>query len=168
MGEIMFRMSQIGNAPEIAEMNLWYKNEMARRGMASNWPNTELYHFAAIYYNGQPISMVIFAPIEAHRKVYITGAYTLPSWRRLGIYQTLMREMINLWRGEGLYDELRSGYNKKNETSRIIQEKRGAIVDEEREHAVRTVLSLKPTGEEWELTSERFQTLCDKLDKLSG
>jgi len=161
-------MDRIGNAPEIQELVGQYKREMVRRNMDSGWPNDDIYHFAAIYLNGEPLSMVCFAPIVAHKTVYITGAYTRPSWRRLGIYETLMRECINQWRAEGCYDQLRSGFNKKNHISRLLQEKRGAVVAEEKENAFRTTFSLKPTGEEWELKPECLKPLLDRLEPLLG
>jgi len=168
MSDITFIMDRIGNVPEIQEMISQYKREMIRRNMDSGWPNSDIYHFAAIYLDGKPLSMVCFAPIKAHETVYITGAYTEPTWRRLGIYETLMRECINQWRLDGCYKVLRSGFNKKNEISKLVQEKRGAKVDEERENCFRTTFSLEPTGEEWELTPDLLKPLLDRLEPLTG
>ena len=168
MGNVTFKISQLGDAPEIKELNELYKRELEQRDMASNWPDSELYSFAAIYFDGQPLTTVIFAPIESQRKVYIVAAYTCRSWRRLGLYQALMRECINRWRSQDLYDVLRSGYHHKNLISKHIQEKRGATVDEIKPRGVCTLLSLKPTGEEWQMTSENLKDICDKLVEVSG
>lgn len=168
MGDVRFKIGQIGNDPEIADMNRWYRNEMVRRKMPNTWPESDLYHHASIYYNDEAISTLLYAPIDVHKKIYSVGAYTLPSWRRLGLYGFIWRLCVNEWRKDGIYDCFQSGYHKNNDISRIMQENQGRVVVEERGDYMRTRYPLQPTGEEFEITPDHLKPLVDLFDRLSG
>lgn len=143
--------------------------------MPSTWPKTDLISQASIYYNSQPISMVLFAALkmggeadDIGRSVYIAGAYTMPSWRRCGLYSDLFGIMVNEWRKEDEYDWLKSGFHLANDNSRAMQLRQGREFYEIKNGYQRTRLSLRPTGQEYELTQQTLQPILNKLDRLSG
>lgn len=168
MGDVRFKMGQIGNEPRIAEMVTWYRREMIRRNMPNTWPESQLYHYAALFYEDQAMSMLLYAPIDAHKKVYSVGAYTLPSWRRLGLYGFIWRLCVNEWRKDGIYECFQSGYHRDNDISRQMQESQGRVIFEENNNHMRTRYPLQPTGDEYEVTSEHLMPLADLFDRLSG
>lgn len=163
-------MGQIGHYPEIERVIRLYNLELATRKMPSQWSNSEVFHQASLYYNDDPITTVLFAPLDSedHRAVYITGAYTSRVWRRNGLYCDLMRICINQWRAENKYDWLRSGFHSGNHESRAMQLKQGREIYEEVRNHFRTRLSLKPTGDEFQLSEETLHPILSKLDRLSG
>ena len=138
--------------------------------MPCSWPNKDIYHQASLWYNETPMTVCLFAPMDTsdHRAVYNAGAYTLPSWRRLGLYSFLIDICVNHWRTEDKYDWFKSGFNKGNEASRMMQFKQGREFYEERATHVRTRLSLRPTGDEFDLTAEMLQPMLSKIEALSG
>jgi hypothetical protein len=167
MGDVQFKIGQIGNEPRIRDTVDIMRRELERRGMPNNWPNSDLYHYAAFIYDEEVMTMMLFAPIEAHRKVYVTGAYTRPSWRRLGLYDYLWNLCVEIWRKDDLYDWLQSGYHKNNLASQKMQEKQGRVVWETTETTHRTRFCLRPIGDERDITVGDLAPLQDLFGRLS-
>lgn len=161
-------MGQLGNEPRIAQMMIQYRNEMERRKMPNTWPHSDLYHYGALFCDGQAMSMLVHAPIDAHRKVYSVGAYTLPTWRRLGLYDFIWRLCVNEWRKDGIYDVFQSGFHNDNDISRQMQAKQGRVIYEEKNNHQRTRFSLRPTGEEFDITADHLLPMVDLFTRLSG
>lgn len=174
MSDIMFSMGQIRHCPEIHRTVQEYRNDLARRKMPSTWPDSDLIHQASLFYNGDPITMIMFAPLkrkefgdEVGENVYIAGAYTVPSWRRLGLYSDLVGIVVNEWRKEDAYEWMRGGFHLGNDMSRAMQLKQGREFYEIKGEYQRTRMSLRPTGDEYELTQETLRPILDKLDKYA-
>jgi hypothetical protein len=152
-----------------------YHAELERRNMPSTWPKTDLISQACLFHNDEPMTLILFAALKLKRdedsvgkNVYIAGAYTRPSWRRCGLYNDLFGIMVNEWRKEDAYDWVRSGFHMDNDNSRAMQAKQGREFYEIKDNYQRTRLSLKPTGQEYELTQETLLPILRKLDRLSG
>lgn len=170
MSAVTFIYDQIRGAPNLLPMIGWYERELIRRRTPSSWKLKDFYYCAAILYNEEPLTMMLFAPIkeESHRCVYNAGAFTLPSWRRNGLYTDLLNICLNEWRKDDLYDWYRGGYHKDNKASEAMQRRQGRDIYEMTDTHYRTRISLRPTGNEFELTNENLRPLLDKLDYLSG
>ena len=168
-------MGQIFKCPEVKPMVAAYRQELERRKMPSTWPESDLYFQATLFYNDEPMTMLLYAPLKLKddqdtlgKNVYSAGAYTRPSWRRCGLYDDLFQIMVNEWRKEDAYDWFRSGFHLDNESSRAMQLAQGREFYEIKGNYQRTRLWLRPTGNEYELTQQTLQPILDKLDRLSG
>lgn len=175
MSHITFSMGQIFKCPEVKPMVAAYRRELEQRKMPSTWPESDLYFQATLIYNDEPMTMLLFAPLKLKDdqdtvggNVYSAGAYTRPSWRRCGLYDDLFKIMVNEWRKEDAYDWFRSGFHLENDNSRAMQLSQGREFYEVKGNYQRTRLSLRPTGEEYDLNSTTLQPILDKLDRLSG
>lgn len=168
MSDVTFRMGPIGDDSQVVDMMARYRREMVRRKMPSTWPESDLYHYAVLFYEDEPMSMLVYAPINAHRKIYSVGAYTRPSWRRLGLYGFIWGLCVNTWRKADTFDFFQSGYHKNNLISHTMQESQGREPVEENGDYMRTRYSLRSTGEEFEMTSEHLKPMSDLFQRLSG
>lgn len=169
MTNVDFSMGQIGNEPRIRDFIGSYEREMKRRGFVNNWPNSDIFHVGALFVNDEPLTMALYAPLEDKwRAVYSSGAYTRPSWRHCGFYADLMEILINQWRKEDKYDWFLSGYDKKNWISQKVQRAReGTEEYEEVGGCIRTRLSLRPTGLEFELDPILLEPILAKVERLT-
>lgn len=172
---ISFCSGQIRQCPEILPMVAAYRRELEQRKMPSTWPESDLYFQSALLFNGEPMTMLIFAPLKLKdeqdtlgKNVYSAGAYTRPSWRRCGLYSDLFDIMVNEWRKEDAYDWFRSGFHMDNDNSRAMQLSQGREFYDISGNYQRTRLSLRPTGQEYELTEETLRPILSKLERLSG
>jgi hypothetical protein len=147
--KLSWTTGQIGTAPEMRVLVDLYRDEMIARGFGSTWSNSDVFHQSTIWINDEPISTMLYAPLYDSRVVHCSGAYTARTWRRLGIYNQLWLNTVNMWRVEGELDILWSGFNNRNEISRAMQMAQGRKISEVHAHATRTKVCLKPTGNEW-------------------
>lgn len=174
MSDIQFTSGQIRHSPEARGMVDAYRAELERKKIPSTWPDSDLIFQASLYYNSEPITLLMFAPLKRKgdeddigENVYSAGAYTMPSWRRLGLYSDLVDIMVNQWRKENAYEWFRSGFHLSNDASRAMQLSQGREFYEVKGEYQRTRLSLRPTGNEFELTQQTLQPILDKLDRFA-
>jgi hypothetical protein len=168
MTEIVFRIGQIADYPHVADVFARYNRELARRKMPSTWPASNLYYFAALFYDNEVMSVLFYAPIYAQREIYSIGAYTRPSWRRLGLYGFIWKTCLNRWRKSGDFDVFLSGFNKKNLISQNMQISQGRELYQETDTHIRTRICLKPTGQETDLTTDDLKAVGNLIARLSG
>lgn len=136
--------------------------------MPSSWPDSGLYQYAALFLEGEALSVLFYAPILAERKIYSIGAYTRPSWRRLGLYGFIWETCVNRWRKSGDYDVFLSGFNRRNLISQAMQISQGREIYGETQTHIRTKFCLKPRGDETDLTAEDMKPISELLVRLSG
>ena len=171
MADITFSIDKIRDDARILEMVRLQHAELTRRGMPNNnmLKDPSIYQYASLDVNGEPLTALMFAPIprDENPVVYITGSYTRPSWRRLGLYSALVRLCVNEWRLEDQYDWLLSGYHRKNWISEAMQAKHHREAYESTETHVRTRLSLRPQGDEFQVSPESLRPILEMVERLS-
>lgn len=168
MSDIRLLMGPIRDNPESQDMVRWFRAELESRKMPTTWPDDDRIYQASLYFNDAPLTMLMFVPLEERRIVLSAGAYTMPSWRRIGLYDYLFGLCINHWRKRDEFDWFLSGFHKNNDASRAMQISQGREFYEQVEDYQRTRISLRPTGDEFELCSAVLQPLIGKLEYLSG
>jgi hypothetical protein len=154
--------------PKITDLQERYGREMTRRGLPNSWPALNIYDYSALYLDDEPISTILFARLKKDQNIYVSGAYTKPSWRRLGIYSFVVRQSVNLWRLEGNNDFLMSGFHKDNLSSRIMQEKQGREIILKPQGDYMSRLSLKPTGEEWAMDASVMEPMVRLINRIKA
>lgn len=167
MTDVRFKMGQIRHDSKISETFDTFEAELESMGIPNTWPKNDLYHYAAVFFDDEPVTVLFNAPIDIHKKIYSVGAYTDPKWRRRGLYTFVWLLCVNEWRREGVWEFFQSGYHKENHISAAMQKAQGRYIFEEREHYMRTRFCLKPTGKEFEITEEHLQPIVDFLEKKS-
>lgn len=152
MTDIGWVLTQIERAPEIKPLIQAYNNEMTENGYPTRWKNSDIFFVMFITVDGDPVAFICHAPIEKTRCVHITGAWTKPEYRRLGVYSMLFDLFVRHYRHTGNFDNLWSGYNSKNIASANMQTKQGREVREINGEHRRTWVDLTPVGDESQIT----------------
>lgn len=166
--DFTFKTEQIKKNPEMLLVWDAYMEELETNDMPSNWPRSDLYHYAGFFLGEELLTCVFFAPMKRDSKIVIAGAYTLPQWRGRGLYDALWGVCVDIWDRWG-YREVGSGFHKNNQVSRNLQTKQGREFWQETETHIRTRFYIKsPWRVKQEVNGERLFQISELIAEKPG
>lgn len=160
-------LDSVSNIEGIDNLIDMYFDELGARGLI----NPERLDFssfcaAVVYSDGNLVSFIIFAaiglkpgtkfdPNQIYGNVVIMAAYTLPKYRKYGIYNTCFEWLVTVLRKEGKYVRIVSGFNARNKISMRAQVSQGRDIYERGPNGYRTQYWLEPTWVQRAITKIR-------------